>query len=143
MNYSTALFLFNDKLRAVNVSYDPTCKNEPLVVFKTLDPDTKPGDFVVVPTETRHKMTVVKVVDVDVDVDFESTVKMEWIIGRVDRASYEETLTQEGRAIAKMKSAEAHKKREELKNAMFAEHAASFADAALIAAPAALADGTG
>ena len=143
MNYSTALFLFNDKLRAVGVSYDPNCKNEALIAFKTLDPDLKPGDFVVVPTDTRHKMTVVKVIEVDLDVDFESPVQMQWIVGHVDRASYEETLTQEGRAIAKMKSAEAHKKREELKKAMFAEHAASFADAALIAVPAAFPGGNG
>ena len=131
MNYSTALFLFNDKLRAISTVYEPTQETK-RATFKTLDPNIKIGDFVAVPTGTRYKMSIVKVVDVDVDVDFDSPIHMDWIIGVVDRAPYEATLTNEGRAIAKMKSAEAHKKREELKKAMFAEHAASFEGAALL-----------
>jgi FKBP-type peptidyl-prolyl cis-trans isomerase 2 len=131
MNYSTALFLFNEKLRCVAVAYEPT-KESSKTLFKTLDPMIEVGDFVVIPTDSRYNMTVAKVIEVDVDVDFESPIQMQWIIGIVDRKSYEETLTNEGRAIAKMKSAEAHRKREELKKSMFAEHAASFEGVALL-----------
>jgi hypothetical protein len=131
MNYSTALFLFNEKLRCVAVSYEPT-KETNKTLFKTLDTMVEVGDFVVIPTDSRYNMTVGKVIEVDVDVDFDSPTQMGWIVGPVDRKAYEETLTAEGRAIAKMKSAEAHRKREELKKSMFAEHAASFENVALL-----------
>ncbi len=121
MNYSTAVFLINKNVRAVLGTYEvgDSAKRE---TFKTLDQNLKAGDFVVVPTDTRHGMTVVKIVDTDVDVDFDSKDNVRWIIAKVDRAPFDGMLEQEAEAIKAIKSAELRKKRDELRNAMFADH---------------------
>lgn len=121
MNYSTAVFLINKNARAVIGVYE-TDNNAKRTTFKTLDQHIAIGDFAIVPTETRHKMTIIKIVDVDVDVDFDSPHPMEWIIGIVDRTAFEATLAQENTAIAVIKSAELRKKRDELRDAMFKDH---------------------
>jgi hypothetical protein len=126
MNYSTAIFLINpDNVRAISTTYDvdsdsPGAKKAPRVVFKTFDQSIKVGDLVVVPSSTRHKMTVVKVAEVDVDPDLESTIEMSWIVARVDRHEYEVTLANEGRAIKVMRDAEKTHQREELKAKLMA-----------------------
>lgn len=126
MNYTTAIFLINDNVRAIQAIYEAeyvpgTTKmiNTP-TLFKTLDPDLKVGDFIVVPTHTRHNMTVVKVSAVDVSIDFDSTCQMNWVIGKVDRTDYERTLAEEEPAIAVIKAAEMTKKRNDLRDAMLA-----------------------
>lgn len=121
MNYTTAVFLINKHVRAIVATYEAT-DSAPRTTFKTLDETIAVGDFVVVPTDTRHKMTVVKVIDTDVDVDFDAPAKMDWIIGKVDREEYETHLKQEGEAITAIKSAELRKKREELAKSMFANN---------------------
>ena len=123
MNYSTAVFLINAEVRAILGTYevDDENKKAPRTLFKTLDKTVRVGDFVIVPTETRHKMTVCKVVETDVDVDFDSVACINWLIGKIDRALYELTLSQEADAIAVIKSAEKTKKRNELRDAMLAD----------------------
>ncbi len=121
LNYSTAIFLINKHARAISATYEAE-DNAKRTIFKTLDQDIAVGDFVVVPTDTRHKMTVVKVVEVDVDVDFDSTTTVHWVIGVVDRAYHEDLLKQESEAIKVIKSAELRKKRDELREAMFKDH---------------------
>jgi hydrogenase maturation factor len=113
MNYSTAVFLINKHVRAVAGTYEAgeTAKK---TLFKTLDETIKVGDFVVVPTDTRHEMTVVKIVDVDVDVDFDSPVAMGWVISKVDREEHQQVLAQEAEAIQKIKTAELRDKRAKL-----------------------------
>lgn len=122
MNYSTAVFLINKNARAISATYE-SGDGAVRTVFKTLDASIKVGDFVIVPTDTRHKMTVVKVVEADVDVDFDSTIQMQWIVGTVDRKAFETTLSQEGDAITKIKSAELRKKRTELAASVLADYA--------------------
>ena len=68
MNYSTAIFLINNHARALKVTYEDGANPE---IVKTLDQTIKLDDYVVVETDTRHKMTVVKVVETDVDFDLE------------------------------------------------------------------------
>ena len=119
MNYSTAVFLINKNLRAVLATYE---KDGGKTMFKTLDPTIKVDDFVVVPTNTRHTMTVCKIVETDVDVDFDSATQVDWIVCKIDRKPYEDTLSQEGQAISAMKSAELHKKRKDLRDAMLGAH---------------------
>ena len=126
MNYSRAIFLISDEVRALNVTYEPDVPpvnnnrdgiKADRVLYKTLDPSIKKGDYVVVPTDTRHKMTVCQVddeVDVD-DVDLESSEEIKWIIGVVNRANFEDIKAQEGDAIAKIKKAEKRAKRAELR----------------------------
>jgi hypothetical protein len=122
MNYSTAVFLINKNIRAVLGVYDPDDKNAKRTPFKTLSADIKIGDFAVVPTGTRHNMTVVKIVDIDVDIDFDSVAQVEWVIAVVDRSEYEKTLEQEAVAIQAIKSAELRQKRDSLRKALFADH---------------------
>lgn len=121
MNYSMAIFLINKNARAVLATYESD-ENARRTAFKTLDDTIAEGDYVIVSTETRHGMTVVKVVEVDVDLDFDSSTPVEWVIGRVERADYEQLLKDEQVAIRAIKSAELRKKREDLRKTMFADH---------------------
>jgi predicted Mrr-cat superfamily restriction endonuclease len=118
MNYSTAVFLINKTMRAVLADYEnqenghgPNYKK---VMFKTLDASIKVGDLCVVPTDTRHKMTVVKVTDVDVNVDFDDATQVKWIIQRVDHSSYDQVLKDEAVAVETIKRAEFRKRRQTL-----------------------------
>lgn len=121
MNYSTAVFLINKHVRAMNVTYEEG-DGAKKTAFKTLDPDIKEDDLVVVETDTRHGFTVCRVVESDIDLDFDSNVPVRWIVGRVDLADHRLTLDQERDAIKAIKSAELRQKREKLRDAMFADH---------------------
>ena len=123
MNHSIAIFLISDKARAITVSYDKIVEGQTpsTTMFKTLDQKIKPKDYVVVDTDTRHGMTVCQVVEVDVEPDFDSSVPVKWIIGVVDKADADEIKRQEDDAIARIKSAEKRKKREELRDALLAD----------------------
>lgn len=122
MNYSTAIFLINPKVRAIAAIYeaDTDTVKAPRTIFKTFDQTIAEGDFILVPTNTRHKMTVNKVVAVDVDPDLESSTQMQWVIGTIDPSIYEDVLKQEARAIELMKAAEKTHAREELRKKMLA-----------------------
>lgn len=120
MNYTTAVFLINNAVRAVICTYEAEDK-APRTMFKTLDKTIHVGDLVVVPTNTRHNMTVCKVVETDVDVDFDNQACVQWIVGKVDATQYQITVAQEADAITAIKSAEKTKKRNELRDAMMAD----------------------
>ena len=121
MNYTTAVFLINKHVRAISCTYE--CEDSAKrTTFKTLDDAIRVDDFVVVPTDTRHKMTVCKVVETDVDVDFDSGVQGPWIIGKVDRTTFERTLGEEAQAVTAIKSAELRKKRDDLAKSLLAGH---------------------
>lgn len=124
MNYSTAVFLINKNARAVRATYEAETSAK-RTLFKTFDPSIAVDDLVIVPTETRHRFTVVKIVETDVDLDFDTTENVQWIVGRLDLANHNMRLQQEQAAIAAIKSAELRRKREELNKAMFADHAES------------------
>lgn len=121
MNYSTAVFLINKHVRAILATYEAEEKAV-RTMFKTLDDTIRVGDFVIVPTDTRHKMTVCKVVECDVDVDFDSSVPVAWVIGKVDRAAHERTLAEEAQAVQAIKSAETQRKRDELRKSLMGAH---------------------
>ena len=117
MNYSRAIFLISDNARAVMCTYEAE-ETAPQTMFKTLDADIKVDDFVVVPTSTRHKMTVCKVVAVDVEPDLESGNSIDWIVGVVNRADFEAIKAQEDEAIERMKAAERRRKKAELRETL-------------------------
>lgn len=123
MNYSTAIFLISDKARAVMCSYEPVPEGQKpsTTLYKTFNADISVGDYVVVPTDSRHHMTVCRVEDVDVEPDFDTTKEVNWIIGVVNRADFDAIKSQEGDAIAKIKSAEKRRKREELRESLLAD----------------------
>lgn len=125
MNYTTAIFLVNRDVRAVLVTYEadevgkpPTAPRE---LFKTFDQSIAVDDLVVVPTATRHLMTVVKVVEVDVEVDFDSNKEAKWIICKTDSDGYNHVLKLEASAVQAIKSAEVRKRREELADKLLAD----------------------
>lgn len=123
MNYSTAVFLINQDVRAVNAAYEVDAAGKPTNVnlFKTFDKTIKVGDLVVVPTNTRVGMTVCRVTEVDVDFDIDQTKEITWIIDVVDQADHQRTLDLEQQAIAAIKSAELRKKREDLAKNLLAD----------------------
>jgi hypothetical protein len=120
VNYSTAIFLINPKVRAIAATYEADDKVAPRTIFKTFDQTLTVNDYIIVPTNTRHNMTVCKVVEVDIDADLESSVPMLWVIGTIDKAAYDDVLSQESRAIDLMKAAEKTHAREELRKKMMA-----------------------
>lgn len=117
MNDSTAIFLISDKVRAIHVTYEDG-DDAPIALCKTLDSSIKVDDFVVVSTDTRHKMTVCKVVGADVDIDVETTEEIKWIVGVVYTANFEDIKRQEDEAVIVIKNAERRRKRKELSEAM-------------------------
>lgn len=125
MNYSTAVFLINDKVRVVKVSYELKSDGTPNghESFKTFDTSIASGDFVVVPTNTRHGMTVCRVEDVNVDTDdyLDFSGEMKWIVSKVDRTAYAHCLEMEQEAVRTIKSAEKRKKKDELRKSILAD----------------------
>lgn len=126
MNYSTVIFLINDDVRAVLCSYDIDAQGKAVAgtqrLFKTFDKALKPGDFVVVPTDTRHKMTVNRVEQVDVEVDPDSSAQMTFIIGKVDTAAHDKIVSIEQEAISSIKSAEKRSAKEKLREKLLADN---------------------
>lgn len=123
MNKTTAVFLINDRVRAIRASYEadtPTSKAS-TELFKTFDPSIKVGDLVNVVSNTRHNVTVCKVQAVDVEFDIETTQVVQWVIGKIDMAQHLSTLGMEEDALALIASAEKNRKREELRKSLLAD----------------------
>lgn len=126
-NLTTAIFLVNQNVRAIKAIYE---KKEadgnpevPRTVFKTFDHSIVVGDLLVVPTNTRHGMTVVKVVEVDVEIDFESPTLIDWVAYKINLADYADILKGEKEMLDLVKSAEKRRKQEALKAAIFSDQA--------------------
>lgn len=118
MNLSTAMFLLNPSVRPVRVSYEDGALKNPDKHFKTLDPDLKKGDFVIVPTGTRWGFTVCKVEEVDFLVDYDSPTQYMWIAGKVDKSTYDALVEQEKIALERVSKAQNAQKRAELAAAL-------------------------
>jgi len=148
INYSHAMFLLADMVakvagrrpRAVACTYEDIkitddmtklMKHNPAylsggslpngaVIFKTMDQDIKVGDFVVVPTDTRHGMTVNKVVAVDCEVNFESEVPVHWIVGTVNPHDYENLRQLEDQIITKLKDGQTKTRQQQIADTFMA-----------------------
>lgn len=133
MNYSSAVMLVNPNIRAIHVIYEPEVegKKQQRYTYKSLDTSIQEGDLVVVPTDTRHGFTVVKVADVDVDVDFDSSVQLKWIVGKVDLNAYSTVLAEEAKAINAIKASEKRRKREEIRTNLLKLHEEDLKDLAI------------
>lgn len=116
MNYSTAIMLVNENIRAIRCAYEPTQEGTKEYLFKSLDKTIKVGDLVVVPSTTRYKRAVVKVTEVDAEVDYDSTVQIEWIVGKIDNADYAAIKNAEQGAIDQIKTVEKKRKTDELRD---------------------------
>ena len=119
MEYTKAIFLLDENVRAIDVTYE-SAEKSPRTTYKSLDPKIKVGDMVVVPTNTRHGMTVCKVAAVDVEPDLESSTPMQWIVSVVDRSQFDDIHRQEEEAITRIKAAERKRRRDELREALVA-----------------------
>jgi len=119
MNYSTAIFLISDDVKCVKAIYEPLEDNSKAksVPFKTFE-NLAVGDFVVVPTDTRHKMTVVKVVEVNVEPDLDDPTPIDWVICSADPGVHKALAANEAAMIEKIQSAEKRRKREELRESL-------------------------
>jgi len=115
-NYSTAVFFIDERVRAIKAIYEKDTERTqaPREIFKTLDQNLKKGDYIIVPTDSRHNMSVLEVVEVDVRLDLLSTANVKWVIGKINLDDYKKITAWEDGAIAKMQNAEAAKKRKEL-----------------------------
>jgi len=125
MNYSTAALLLNPKCRAIKVSYDFATvdgKTVPIDVKlrKTFDETIAVDDLVIVPTDTRYKFTVVKVVEVDVEWEPDTTETVTWIVGKVDTGGFEKMKAAEEEMISLVKESEKTDRRKKVQEKMFA-----------------------
>jgi hypothetical protein len=122
MNYSTAVFLINDQVRALYVVYGPLPQDDgeygkqqiPRYLVKTLDTEIEVGDYVIVPATVGHRMQIAKVVDTEAEIDFDSTTVVPWIIQRVDLDAFNQTIKQEKVAISKIREAAVMEKKKKL-----------------------------
>ncbi len=89
-----------------------------LTMFKTLDKTIKAGDIVMVPSETRHKITTVKVIEEDVEVDHDNTKKVDWIVGKLNTDLAQSYIDFETKILAKVKSADKAKRQRELRESL-------------------------
>lgn len=123
MNKTTAVFLINDRVRAISASYeaDTLTAKASTELFKTFDPDIKVGDLINIVSNTRHNVTVCKVQAVDVEFDIETTTAVLWVIGKIDMEQHLTTLGMENDALAAIASAEKNRKREELRKSLMAD----------------------
>lgn len=112
MNYSTAVMLINQNIRAVRGQYEPEGATE---VFKTIDQNLKVDDLVTVESGTRWKYTTMKIVEVDVEVDFDSNKAISWVVGKIDTSVHDQIKGMEAKAIDVIKKGELRKRREDIK----------------------------
>ena len=98
----------------MRVRYDEEYAKNKDTIKKTFDKNLKVGDYVVVETDTRYKMTVCKIIAADVEVDFESNDHIGWIITKVDLEEFDQIKEQENAALAALQEAEKAKKKREM-----------------------------
>ena len=115
MNFSRSVFVINRDCRLVVCEYDPDSMKDKRVEYKTLDPSVSKGDLVIVPTDTRQKFTVVKVIDVDVPVDFDAPGDTKWIVGKVDTMHFTKLIADEAVAIKTLQGAEQRRRATEMR----------------------------
>lgn len=123
MNPSAAVMLVEDSIRPCRVEYDPDNykNNSDHKFFKCLDPAIKKDDLVIVTTNTRHGMTVAKVVAIgvaDVPVNFEGHETWGWVVGPVPSDQHKHILETEKAIVGRVQEANTNKLKAELKAAM-------------------------
>lgn len=134
MERSREIFLINDQVKALKGEYEPDGTRS---LLKTFDHTIKVGDYLVVQSDTRHKITTVKVTDIDVDFDMHGTKPMQWVISKVDLNIYTQMLEDESAAIRKLADLRMRREREQLRKTMLGDYASEIDGLAIaqIAAP--------
>ena len=137
-NYSTAVFLIDPTVRAIAVTYEEIdfknnlskqkgYKSDYLAggslpagaqVMKTRDTEIKVGDFVIMPTGTRHQMTVCKVVAVDIPIGTDFSEEVQWVIATIDTAPFDALREWEAGVIDKIRESRARAAQQKLREEM-------------------------
>lgn len=120
MNLSASIMLVDKTVRPVRVEYDPELKynNSPILKFMTIDPSIKLDDLVIVETHTRHKFTIVKVVEIDFPVDFHDQTPWGWVAQKFDKSAFDKIKATETAIRGRVAKAQEDKARRELADAM-------------------------
>jgi hypothetical protein len=120
MNKTLQIFLVNDEVRGVTVTYAPEGGR---YTFKTFDDTLKVDDYVIVESTNSnnstnstnpHGFVICQVVETDVEIDLDSPHTYKWVVGRVDTEAHNELLRQEQIVIARIAKAEKRRKRKKL-----------------------------
>lgn len=125
MNKSTAIFLVRDDIRCISVAYDKAVdhKGKPvgkdIKSFKTADPNIKPLDLVIIPTDSRWGFTIGRVEQVDLHVDFDSSELMRWVAGTINTAEFDRVNKLEADMMGLVAEADRNHRQDELKKKMF------------------------
>lgn len=147
---SLLVFLLDDKVKAVRAVYEKV--DEPIpaptpaaygedtktarklqgFLFKTLDDTLFVGQLVVVPTDTRHGFTVVKIVEIDAEPDMRTDKEVKWVVGPVDVAEYHRVREGEQSILAKVAKQKLRKEREALRETLLGAEAAEFDEMRLL-----------
>jgi hypothetical protein len=115
MNYSTAIFLINDEVRALYIKYVNRGGGQTYMA-KTFDKTINKDDYVVIPTTIKEEdnMTVAKVVEVDAEIDFDSTTIIPWVISKIDLDEFTKITELEKEAIKTIREAHFAKRKKTL-----------------------------
>lgn len=113
MHDSRTVFLLDDNIKCVSGKYD-IGHNSSTEEFKTAIEGIEVGDYVVVPTDTRQKMTVVRIDEINIEPDLESDVKMDWVMCKVPKQAYDATMASEKTFVDRTRVAARIRKKEQL-----------------------------
>ncbi len=116
---SRKVFLLDKEPRCILATYE-TEDNATRYEFKTWDQATREGDYIVIPTSTRHNMTVCKVVAVDVEPDLQSSIEMQWVIATISLDAHTQNLAAEVQFIDIANKAQRHQMKRELRESALA-----------------------
>ncbi|PIR06658.1 MAG: hypothetical protein COV55_02790 [Candidatus Komeilibacteria bacterium CG11_big_fil_rev_8_21_14_0_20_36_20] len=98
LNKSLAIFLANEKVRAISVAFNSMGK---FYTYKTIDETIKVGDTVLVEGKNGLTLVEVKTVDIQDTLDFENVnIEYAWIVQKVDKEAYE-TLKEKEQTLLK------------------------------------------
>lgn len=120
MHDSRKVFLLEGELRCIKAAYEAG-DDAGTTEFKTFDAGIAVDDYIIVPSGTRHEMTICKVHEVDVEPNLDSGSEMLWVIGKVSLSGHEATVASEERFIAAARSAERARKMKQLKEDILAD----------------------
>lgn len=142
MHKSLIAFVVDENLRGFRASYDSDGKtpihspdNQKTYFFKSFDPSIKKGDLVVVATNTRHGMTVVRIEEVDVEPDYDANIEVKWILSTVKLDAYKAMVEREDYIIEKVQTAEKRRKRKELRASLMDSESEDLAKLTMLGAP--------
>ena len=116
-------FLADEGVTAVNVTFDRFGKQ---YMYKTNLKGIKEGDIVLVPSGSTHfdhngsrlPIGTAEVVEIDAEVDYDSTIPLKWLVGKVDLSHYDQTLAADEKLMTQVVKVEKEVKKRQLKEAL-------------------------